>query len=196
MKRLVVLISGNGSNLQALIDAIIAGSLEAEIVQVLSNEPEACGLLRAQQAHIPTMVCAHKHFPHKAAFESALKDAILPLKPDYIILAGFMRILSADFVHTFEGQILNIHPSLLPRYPGLHTHAQALADGAKIHGATVHLVTAELDAGPIIAYSTLEVRPEDTPETLGARVLKLEHRLYPAAITGLATGRICPFQVK
>ncbi|MDF3054867.1 MAG: phosphoribosylglycinamide formyltransferase [Gammaproteobacteria bacterium] len=159
--RIAVLISGNGSNLQAMIDAIDAGTLPAKVVVVISNKADAYGLDRAKKANIPTEVISHS---------------------DYDVLAGFMRILTSTFVEHFKNRILNIHPSLLPKYPGLHTHKQVLAAGDLTHGATVHIVTSELDAGPILGQMQCNVAPNDTAETLKQKVQQLEYQLYPEVI--------------
>jgi phosphoribosylglycinamide formyltransferase-1 len=180
--RLAVLISGNGSNLQAIIDAIAAGTLNATIVCVVSNNPDAYGLERAQQANIPTHVLNHRNYKQREDYDAALQSLLEPFQPHLIILAGFMRILSPGFVATYAGRILNIHPSLLPKYPGLNTHEQVLANGDKEHGCTVHLVTADLDQGPIIKQARLTVLTSDTLESLKQRVHSLEHTLYPQAI--------------
>jgi phosphoribosylglycinamide formyltransferase-1 len=186
----VVLISGGGTNLQALIDAVEAGQLDITIRAVLSNRPDAYGLTRAREAGIETRCIAHESFEDRDAFDAALAEAIAGLEPDIIILAGFMRILSADFVARFEGRILNIHPSLLPKYPGLNTHQRALDAGDAWHGVTVHFVTAELDGGPPIIQARVPILPGDDADTLAARVLEVEHRIYPEAVRLLASGRL------
>ncbi|MFT3741173.1 MAG: phosphoribosylglycinamide formyltransferase [Gammaproteobacteria bacterium] len=183
---LAVLISGNGSNLQAIMDAITDG-LPAKIAVVISNRKDAYGLVRAQQAGIPTHVLLSGDYPDRFSFDQALQNCLASYQPDLIILAGFMRILGADFISHFSQRILNIHPSLLPKYPGLHTHQQVLAQGDQQHGATVHVVTEVLDGGPIIAYAALEVAPADTVESLQAKVHQLEHKLYPYVIRLFAT---------
>ncbi|MGE3921250.1 MAG: phosphoribosylglycinamide formyltransferase [Gammaproteobacteria bacterium] len=176
--RLIVLISGHGSNLQAIIDAIANRMLNAEIMLVISNRADAYGLLRAKQAGIMTEVVSVKQLSDRQKFDEALIKLIEPFTPDLVLLAGFMHILPSEFVRHFAGKILNIHPSLLPKYPGLHTHRQVLAAGDKEHGCTVHYVTEDLDAGPIIAQEKCEVLPNDTEDMLRERVLKLEHQLY------------------
>ncbi len=181
--RLVILISGNGSNLQAIIDAIATQQLTAEIACVISDKENAYGLTRAQQHAIPYHVISDVN--------QALLDQLTQLAPDLIVLAGFMRILPASIVGAFYGKIINIHPSLLPKYPGLHTHQQVFENGDAIHGTTIHFVNQELDAGPIIAQAKLNVQPQETADSLKARVQLLEHALYPKVIQDLAQGRIC-----
>jgi phosphoribosylglycinamide formyltransferase-1 len=188
--KLAVLISGNGTNLQAFIDAIQNG-LSAEIAIVISNEPDAYGLERAKHAKIPTAVICHRDFPNdRSSFEKALQNQLDSHHIDLIILAGFMRILSPEFVHHYEHRILNIHPSLLPKYPGLHTHQQVVAAGEKSHGCTVHLVTADLDAGPILAQARIPVLAKDSAATLKDKVQSLEHQLYPKVVAYIAQGRL------
>jgi phosphoribosylglycinamide formyltransferase-1 len=180
---LVVLLSGRGSNFAAILKAIQLNKLDANIAAVFSNRPEAPGLAIARQAGIPCEVLDGKN-TDKAAYDEALAAQIALYNPDLIVLAGYMRVLTPSFVQKFAGKIINIHPSLLPKYPGLHTHEQVIANRDKVHGATVHFVTEELDAGPIIAQSSLEVVVNDTPESVAARVLALEHELYPSVIAG------------
>ena len=187
-KRVAILISGGGSNMLALVGSM-AGDHPARPVLVLSNDPAAAGLARAADRGIATAAVDHRPFKgDRAAFEAALLDPLLAARPDIICLAGFMRILTPGFVQRFDGRMLNIHPSLLPRYPGLHTHARALDSGDAEAGATVHLVTPTLDDGPILGQARVRVIPGDTPETLAARVLKAEHRLYPAVLRRFAQG--------
>jgi len=188
--RLVVLISGNGSNLQALIDHIANGVLPATIAAVISNNADAQGLGRAQQAGIPAKVIDHRNHPSRESFDAALMAGIYAYCPDAVILAGFMRILTPLFVRHFHGRLLNIHPSLLPKFTGLNTHARALAAGEREHGCSVHFVTGELDGGPVVAQSVVAVLPDDTPITLQTRVQAAEHALYPTVIGWLATGRL------
>ena len=178
---IAVLISGNGSNLQAIIDAIDHG-LPAKIVIVISNKEEAYGLKRAKKAGIPTEVISHKDYPNRDDYDEALKNCLEKYQPKLIILAGFMRILGKPFIDHFKDCILNIHPSLLPKYRGLHTHKQVIANSDKVHGVTVHVVTAELDAGPILAQVEIQVGPEDTEETLEQKIHAVEHELYPRVI--------------
>lgn len=180
--KLAVLISGRGSNLQALIDACADPAFPASIAVVLSNVPGAYGLTRAQNAGIPTIVVNHKDFADKRAFESAMVERLQGYDIDLICLAGFMRILSADFIAQWPDKIINIHPSLLPAYKGLNTHERAIKDGAKQAGCTVHYVVPEMDSGPMILQRAVDVLPDDTAETLAERVLQEEHKAYPEAI--------------
>lgn len=186
---LVVLISGNGSNLQALIDAIAEGRLTARIAAVISNRPDAYGLERAAQAGIATAVLDHKAFDSREAYDEALASLIARHAPDLVVLAGFMRILTPGLIERFAGRMLNIHPSLLPKYPGLHTHRRALAAGDAEHGVSIHLVTPELDGGPILAQAACPIVPGDDEASLAAKVRVLEHMLYPEVIQGFAEGR-------
>lgn len=186
--RIAVLASGQGSNLQAILDAIAAGTLDAGIVGVFSDRPGAAALQRVPQAL--RWAAAPKDFADKAAYEQALGDAIAASAPDWIVCAGYMRILGEALLRRFAGQMINIHPSLLPKYRGLQTHARALADGEREHGASVHLVVPELDAGTLIAQVRVEVRADDTAETLAARVLAREHPLLVASLRLLAAGRL------
>lgn len=188
--RLVVLISGRGSNLQAIIDAIAAGRIAATVAAVISNRPEAPGLQRARDAGIPTEVVDHRAYASRAEFERALAERIDRYRPDLVVLAGFLRILGDDFIERYAGRLMNIHPSLLPAFPGLDTHARALAAGVRRHGASVHFVTREVDRGPLIVQATVPVRPDDTPQSLAERVLLEEHRIYPLAIGWFADGRL------
>ncbi len=186
---IVVLLSGSGSNLQAIIDAMHAG-LPVDIRAVISNKAEAYGLERARQAGIPAQVLSHRDYADRESYDAALAALIDGCGAQLVVLAGFMRILSDGFVRRYEGRMLNIHPSLLPRHRGLDTHARALAAGDGEHGATVHFVSPELDAGPIIIQARVPVEPGDTPESLAARVLQQEHRIYPQAIRWFAEGRL------
>ncbi len=185
MKNIVILISGRGSNMQALVRAAIAEQWPVRIVAVISNRADAEGLQFASQQGIATAVVASLEHPVRADFDAALQGVIDGFAPDLVLLAGFMRILTAPFVEHYAGRMLNIHPSLLPNFPGLHTHRQALASGVLEHGATVHFVTAELDHGPAVAQAVVPVLPGDTEATLAARVLVQEHLLYPRAIRAL-----------
>ena len=178
-KRIVVLISGSGSNLQALIDAQNDTDFNGQIVGVLSNIETAYGIQRAQLAGIPTSTISHKDYPSRLEFDQAMADIIDSYQPDLIILAGFMRILTPWFVNQYQGKTLNIHPSLLPKYPGLHTHKRALENKDEFHGSSVHFVTEELDGGPVIAQSKTKIQVNDNEESLTKRILKLEHKLYP-----------------
>jgi phosphoribosylglycinamide formyltransferase-1 len=188
--RLVVLISGSGSNLQAFIDACRDPAYPCELVAVISNRPAVRGLERAQQANIPTRVLDHGSFASRETFDAALRETIDAFAPDLLILAGFMRILSGGFVRHYRGRLLNIHPSLLPKYPGLHTHQRALEAGDAEAGASVHFVTEQLDGGPVIVQARVPVLRDDTTETLAARVLVEEHRIYPQAARLFAEGRL------
>nr|VFJ60910.1 MAG: formyltetrahydrofolate-dependent phosphoribosylglycinamide formyltransferase [Candidatus Kentron sp. DK] len=185
---IVVLISGRGSNLQAIIDAADR-DLPVEIRAVISNQPDAFGLERARRAGIGTAVLSHRSFSSREAFDAALQSAIEKFEPRLVVLAGFMRILTPGFVRHFAGRLINIHPALLPQLPGLDTHERAIAAGLKEHGATVHFVTEEVDAGPIIAQAKVPVLPGDTPDTLAGRVLVEEHRIFPEAIRMVLAGQ-------
>lgn len=187
---IVVLISGNGSNLQALINAIARGELNAEIRAVISNRPDAGGLQRAREAGIPAEALDHTAFESRAAFDQALQKYIDRFDPQLVVLAGFMRLLSDGFVAHYSGRMINIHPSLLPAYTGLNTHQRVLDAGDKQHGASVHFVTAELDGGPVILQATVAVQSTDNAQTLAARVLTQEHRLYPRVVQWFAEGRL------
>lgn len=186
----VVLISGRGSNLQAIIDETRARELPIELRAVISNNPAAPGLGQAQAAGITAQLADHHRFATREEFERALTDAIDVHRPQLVVLAGFMRILGNAFIDHYAGRLMNIHPSLLPQFPGLNTHARALAAGVAEHGATVHFVTRDVDAGPIIIQARVSVRPEDTPNSLATRVLDQEHRIYPLAIRWFAEGRL------
>jgi phosphoribosylglycinamide formyltransferase-1 len=185
MKNIVILISGRGSNMQALVRAAIAEQWLVRIAAVISNRADAEGLQFAAEQGIATAVVASLAYPVRADFDAALQVVIDGFSPDLVLLAGFMRILTPPFVAHYAGRMLNIHPSLLPNFPGLHTHRQALASGVLEHGATVHYVTAELDHGPTVAQAVVPVLPGDTEATLAARVLEQEHLLYPRAIRAL-----------
>ncbi len=185
----VVLISGSGSNLQALLDAA-ADDLPLDVRAVISNRPEAYGLQRATRACVPGRVLDHTRFPDRPAFEAALGELIDGFAPTLVLLAGFMRILTAEFVARYAGRMVNIHPALLPAYPGLHTHRRCLEAGDAEHGASIHFVTAEVDGGPVFMQARVPVEAGDDAETLAARVLAQEHRLYPAAVRLLCAGRV------
>lgn len=199
-KSIVVLISGNGSNLQALIDAQSQGLFSGEDVSdnvfsgeisaVISNKPDAYGLVRAEKAGINAICIDHTKFDSKSSFEAQLIETIDSYKPDLIVLAGFMRILSSDLVQHYLGRIINIHPSLLPKYKGLHTHRQVLENGDKEHGTTVHFVTAELDGGPIIAQRRIDVETNDTEQTLVEKIQQQEHQLYPEVVAWFCADRL------
>ena len=186
MKRLVVLVSGRGSNLQAILDA----HLPLELTAVISNDPAAAALTRARTARVPAIGLDHRRFPDRAEFDRALGAEIDRCAPDLIALAGFMRVLGDDLVQRYAGRMVNIHPSLLPAFPGLHTHRRALEAGVRIHGCTVHFVTPTLDSGPIIVQAAVPVLPADDAASLAARVLAQEHRIYPQALTWLARGAV------
>ncbi|MFC3853409.1 phosphoribosylglycinamide formyltransferase [Salinispirillum marinum] len=189
--RIVVLISGSGTNLQALIDAARNHDLnDAQLVGVISNRPNVGGLKRAEQAGIPSVTLNHQDFPSREAFDSALLEQIEQWRPDLVVLAGFMRILTPEFVQHFAGRMINIHPSLLPKYPGLHTHERAIAAGDAQHGASIHFVTADLDGGPIIVQAAVDVLPDDTPTTLAQRVQAQEHCIYPAVVRWFSAQRL------
>ncbi|MBF4519747.1 phosphoribosylglycinamide formyltransferase [Acinetobacter towneri] len=186
MIKIAVLVSGSGSNLQALIDANLSG----QIVGVISNKPDAYALTRAQNAGIPTAVIEHKQYPDRETFDDVMHQQLLVWNVDLVVLAGFMRILSAKFVQAWEGKMLNIHPSLLPHYKGMHTHQRVLNTGDTLHGCTVHYVTAELDAGPALAQGVLQVNLHDTPESLANRVHVLEHLIYPQVVEWICNGSL------
>lgn len=186
--RIAILISGRGSNMMSLVEAARAPGFPAEVVAVISNRPGAAGLAWAAERGPATRVIDHKAYPGREAFEAALEAALAEHRPDMLCLAGFMRVLTAGFVGRWQGRIINIHPSLLPSYKGLHTHERALADGVRIAGCTVHFVVPEMDAGPIIAQAAVPVIDGDTAEALAARVLAAEHKLYPHALRLVAAG--------
>lgn len=187
-KRVAILISGRGSNMTALIEAAKAPAYPARIVGVFANRPDAGGLQTAAGEGIPTAWRWHKDYPSRTGFELALSDVLKLWRPDIIALAGFMRILTPEFTEKWRGRMINIHPSLLPLHKGLHTHAQALADGVQEHGCTVHFVTPDMDEGPTILQARVPVLPGDTAETLAERVLIEEHRIYPEALARVARG--------
>lgn len=189
--RIVVLISGNGSNLQAIIDATSANPRQAEIVAVISNKAEAYGLQRARLANIATQVLPYAEFNDRQKYDQALMACIDQYQADLIVLAGFMRILTDEFVNHYLGKLLNIHPSLLPKYKGLNTHQRVLEAGDKEHGATVHFVSPELDSGPIVVQGKIPVLASDTAQQLAQRVHEIEHKIYPQAISWFAEGRLC-----
>ena len=186
----VILISGRGSNLQAIINAVAEDELPVDIRAVISNRPAAEGLQHAISAGIPAEFIDNAEFPDRESFDKALMACIERFQPKLVILAGFMRILTAEFVQHYSGRMLNIHPSLLPAFPGMHTHRRALEAGSKQHGASVHFVTEDVDAGAVVLQSQLAVQEQDTAATLAARVLELEHHLYPLAIRWFAEGRL------
>ncbi|MDM1248440.1 phosphoribosylglycinamide formyltransferase [Acinetobacter sp. R933-2] len=186
MIKIAILVSGSGSNLQALMDANLSG----QIVGVISNKPDAYALERAAKANIPTAIIEHKQYPNREAFDDVMHQQLLAWDVDLVILAGFMRILSAKFVNAWQGKMVNIHPSLLPHYKGMHTHQRVLNTGDTLHGCTVHYVTAELDAGQALTQGVLKVDLHDCVETLAARVHVLEHLIYPQAVEWICNGTI------
>jgi len=188
--RLGILISGRGSNMMTIVEAIRRGDIDAEISLVFSNRPKAPGLAWAQQQGLPTEAFHHSRFPSREAFDAAVIQALHGARTDWIALAGFMRILGPGFVAAYPGRILNIHPALLPSFPGVDTHERALEAGAKLHGCTVHVVTDVLDGGPIVVQAAVPVLDDDTPQTLAARVLVQEHVIYPRALALAAAGRL------
>lgn len=190
--KIAVLISGRGSNLQSLIDhfgPVITGS-PIEIVLVLSNRPDAFGLERAKKAGIPASVVDHKAYPDRASFDAVMDAKIRASGAELVVLAGFLRLLTEDFIEGWRDRMVNIHPALLPAFKGLHTHARALEAGVRFHGCTVHFVRAEMDTGPIIAQAAVPVRADDSEESLGRRVLEAEHRLFPQALRLIAEGKV------
>ena len=189
MKRIVILISGRGSNMEAILRVASAEKWPAQVVAVISNQAKAAGLATASQAGIPARVVEHVAYADRAQFDQALATVIDEYSPDLVVLAGFLRILTPTFVARYQGRLLNIHPSLLPSFPGLDTHRRALDAGVKFHGATVHFVTPELDHGPIIEQAAVPVLDSDTEDTLAARVLEQEHVIYPRAVRDFIEGR-------
>ncbi|WP_444931920.1 phosphoribosylglycinamide formyltransferase [Microbulbifer sp. SSSA002] len=188
--RVAVLISGSGSNLQALLDAAAQADAPFSVSAVISNKADAYGLTRAQQAGVPASVVDHRNFSSREVFDQALIEEIDQYKPDLVVLAGFMRILTPEFVRHYSGRLINIHPSLLPKYQGLHTHKRALEAGDKEHGVTVHFVTEELDGGPPIVQAIVPIEEGDSPELLAQRVQVQEHIIYPMAVTWFAQQRL------
>ncbi|HMK73254.1 MAG TPA: phosphoribosylglycinamide formyltransferase [Myxococcaceae bacterium] len=189
-RTLAVLVSGTGTNLQALLDASAAADFPARVAVVLSNVPGVMALERARAAGVPGVIVPHQDFPGRAAYDAALLAALAPYRPEIVCLAGFMRLLGGDFLRAFPAGVLNIHPALLPSFPGLHGVRQALGHGVKVSGCTVHLVDEGTDTGPIIAQAAVPVLDGDTEETLSARIQREEHRLYPLAVRLLAEGRL------
>lgn len=186
MKRIVILISGRGSNMQAVLDA----KIDAQVAAVISNNPVAKGLELARSRGVETAVVNHRDFPDRAGFDRALGEKIASYEPDLIVLAGFMRILTQAFIERFDNRIMNIHPSLLPAFPGMDTHRRALEEGVRVHGCTVHFVTPDLDHGPIVVQAAVPVLPDDDEPRLAARVLEQEHRIYPQAIRWFLAERL------
>ena len=189
-RRIVVLISGSGSNLQAIIDACKATDYPGEVVGVISNKAEVFGLTRAENANIPHQVLSHKEYDSRENYDQALVSAIDDYNPDLVVLAGFMRILTPAFVQHFSGKLLNIHPSLLPKYQGLNTHQRAIDANDKEHGVSVHFVTEELDGGPVILQAKVPIFPEDTADDLASRIHVQEHKIYPLVINWFCSGRV------
>ena len=190
MKKIVVLISGSGSNLEAIAKACQTGNIPATIELVISNEPNVKGLERAKKFHLMSKVIEHQQYNSREEFDQALLEQILPIEPDLVVLAGFMRILSNSFTETLSGKLINIHPSLLPDYPGLNTHKQAIENGDLMHGISVHYVNSELDGGPIITQGALKIDPSQSEAKLINRIHKIEHAVYPKVIAEIAKGYI------
>ncbi|TXG93357.1 MAG: phosphoribosylglycinamide formyltransferase [Rhodocyclaceae bacterium] len=190
MKSVVILISGRGSNMEALLAAVARGELPVRVAAVISNRPDAKGLETAAAQGVPTAVVDHKAHAGREAFDAALAECIDGYAPDLVVLAGFMRILTEGFVRHYDGRLLNIHPSLLPSFPGLHTHQRALEEGVRIHGCTVHFVTPALDHGPVVVQAAVPVLDGDDEATLAARVLQQEHLVYPLAVRWFAEDRL------
>lgn len=190
MKSIVILISGRGSNMESLLNAVAAGSLPVRVAAVISNRPEAKGLETAAAQEVEACVVDHTRFDSRESFDAAMIKTIDSFSPDLVVLAGFMRILTDGFVRHYEGRLLNIHPSLLPSFPGLHTHRRALAEGVRVHGCTVHFVTPQLDHGPVIVQAAVPVLDGDDEATLAARVLVQEHQVYPMAVRWFVEERL------
>ena len=190
MKKIVVLISGGGSNLEAIAKACQIGNIPASIELVISNQSNVKGLERAKKFHLMSKVIEHQNFNTREEFDQALLEQILPIEPDLVVLAGFMRILSNDFTEALNGKLINVHPSLLPDYPGLNTHKQAVENGDLMHGITVHYVNNQLDGGPIITQGALKIDPAQSEAKLISRIQKIEHAVYPKVIADLAKGYI------
>jgi phosphoribosylglycinamide formyltransferase-1 len=190
MKKLVILISGRGSNMEAIVRACASEGWPARVAAVIANRPDAAGLAFAASHGIATAVVDHRQFPDRDSFDAALAEQIDAFTPDLVVLAGFMRVLTPRFVDHYSGRMLNVHPSLLPSFPGLKTHQQALDAGVRLHGASVHFVTSKLDHGPIVLQSAVPVEADDTAETLAARVLVTEHIIYPRAVRWFVEGRL------
>ncbi|AOY92897.1 phosphoribosylglycinamide formyltransferase [Cupriavidus sp. USMAA2-4] len=190
MKNIVILISGRGSNMEAIVRACASEGWPARVAAVIASRPDAAGLAFAASQGIATAVVDHRQYSDREAFDTALAAVIDTHAPDLVVLAGFMRILTPSFVEHYAGRMLNIHPSLLPSFPGLHTHRQALEAGVKLHGASVHFVTPRLDHGPIVVQAAIDVLPGDTPESLAARLLDCEHRIYPRAVRWFVQDRL------
>lgn len=190
MKNIVILISGRGSNMESIVDALAAERWPARIAAVISNRPNAAGLAFAASRGIATAVVEHGAYPDREAFDAQLRETIDGFAPDLVVLAGFMRVLTPGFVEHYRHRMLNVHPSLLPSFPGLKTHARALEAGVKLHGATIHFVTSDLDLGPIVLQGAVPVQAGDTAEALEQRVLEIEHQIYPRAVRWFVEGRL------
>ena len=190
MKRILVLLSGNGSNLQTLLDHCASGKIAGDVVGVISNRADAYGLVRAREAGVATAILAQQQFASRAEYDAALLALMADYQPDLVVLAGFMRILSADLVRHFAGRMINIHPSLLPKYQGLHTHQRAIDDGEREHGASVHFVTEELDGGPVILQARVPIFEGDSTDEVAARVQVQEHSIYPLVVQWFCEGRL------
>ena len=190
MKKIVVLISGSGSNLEAIAKACQTGNIPATIELVISNQPNVKGLDRAKKFHLMSKVIEHQQYSSREEFDQALLEQILPIEPDLVVLAGFMRILSNSFTEALSGKVINIHPSLLPEYPGLNTHKQAIENGDLMHGISVHYVNSELDGGPIITQGALRIDPSQTEAKLVNRIHKIEHAVYPKVVADIIKGNI------
>lgn len=190
MKSIVILISGRGSNMESLLNAVADGSLPVRVAAVISNRPDAEGLGKAAAQSVETCIVDHTRFESREAFDAAMIKTIDSYAPDLVVLAGFMRILTDDFVRRYAGRLINIHPSLLPSFPGLHTHRRALAEGVRVHGCTVHFVTPQLDHGPVVVQAAVPVLDGDDEVTLAARVLVQEHQIYPMAVRWFAEERL------
>jgi phosphoribosylglycinamide formyltransferase-1 len=190
MKKIVILISGRGSNMEAIVRACAHEGWPAQVAAVIANRADAAGLAFAAEHHIATQVVDHRGYPDRASFDAALAAAIDGFEPDLVVLAGFMRVLTPGFVDRYAGRMLNVHPSLLPSFPGLKTHQQALDAGVRLHGSTVHFVTSELDHGPIVVQAAVPVVAGDDPDALAARVLATEHVIYPRAVRWFVEGRL------
>lgn len=190
MKSIVILISGRGSNMESLLNAVADGSLPVQVAAVIANRPDAKGLEIAAAQEVETCVIDHTRFDSRESFDATMIKTIDSYSPDLVVLAGFMRILTDDFVRRYEGRLLNIHPSLLPSFPGLHTHRRALAEGVRVHGCTVHFVTPQLDHGPVVVQAAVPVLNGDDEATLAARVLAQEHQIYPMAVRWFAEERL------
>lgn len=190
MKSIVILISGRGSNMESLLNAVADGSLPVRVAAVISNRPDAEGLEKAAAQSVETCIVDHTRFESREAFDATMIKTIDSYAPDLVVLAGFMRILTDDFVRRYAGRLINIHPSLLPSFPGLHTHRRALAEGVRVHGCTVHFVTPQLDHGPVVVQAAVPVLDGDDEATLAARVLVQEHQIYPMAVRWFAEERL------